>query len=153
MVTEDDFQKRLNRVPHDWCTRVVFADWLEENGDPRAEGYRAMGRQRIRAGRKPHSIIGRKVDLPRGPGPKRWFFWKWSQIHDSMHRIDVPDSGLPDDWFLLVNDAGSLNPDCWRGYAKTRREVEDEAAVAFAKLPVDRRAELLNPGEPCLKKT
>ena len=43
VTTEDDFQRALDKNPDDWQTRLVFADWLEERDDPRAEGYRALG--------------------------------------------------------------------------------------------------------------
>ena len=43
MTTEDDFQAALDADPENWQTRLVFADWLQERGDPRAEGYRALG--------------------------------------------------------------------------------------------------------------
>jgi uncharacterized protein (TIGR02996 family) len=43
VTTEDDFQAALDAHPKDWQTRLVFADWLDERGDPRAEGYRALG--------------------------------------------------------------------------------------------------------------
>ena len=42
MTSEDDFQAALDTSPDDWQTRLVFADWLQERGDPRAEGYRAL---------------------------------------------------------------------------------------------------------------
>ena len=47
VTTGDDFQRRLDEHPDDFQTRPVFADWLEERGDPRAEGYRALGRFRM----------------------------------------------------------------------------------------------------------
>ena len=37
MTTEDDFQQALDANPDDHHTRLVFADWLQERGDPRAE--------------------------------------------------------------------------------------------------------------------
>ena len=40
MTKEDDFQKALDAHPEDWQTRLVFADWLQERGDPRAEFLR-----------------------------------------------------------------------------------------------------------------
>ena len=43
MTTEDDFQAALDANPNDWQTRLVFADWLDERGDVRASGYRALG--------------------------------------------------------------------------------------------------------------
>ncbi len=48
MTTEDDFQAALDANPDDWQTRLVFADWLDERGDARAEGYRALGANRLR---------------------------------------------------------------------------------------------------------
>lgn len=135
MTSERDFQKRLNRVPHDWQTRMVLADWLQERGDPRAEGYRAMGVCQIRAG---------KDVLEDGPdaATKLWFFWNASGT-PIPQAVNIPYSGLPLDWFSLVDDSNSQNPDYWRGYTKTRRAAEDAAALAFAKLPEARRAELL----------
>src|SRR5262249_13386737 len=47
VTTEDDFQNALDAQPGDWQTRLVFADWLQDRSDPRAEGYRALGMNRI----------------------------------------------------------------------------------------------------------
>jgi uncharacterized protein (TIGR02996 family) len=38
VTTEDDFQSALDKDPEDWQTRLVFADWLQEHNDLRAEG-------------------------------------------------------------------------------------------------------------------
>jgi uncharacterized protein (TIGR02996 family) len=43
MTDEDAFQLALDADPSNHATRLVFADWLEEQGDWRAEGYRWMG--------------------------------------------------------------------------------------------------------------
>jgi uncharacterized protein (TIGR02996 family) len=51
LTTEDDFQNALDANPEDHQTRLVFADWLQERVDPRAEGYRALGRLRV----QPHA--------------------------------------------------------------------------------------------------
>lgn len=47
MTTEEDFQAALDANPDDWQTRGVFADWLQERDDVRAEGYRALGVCRV----------------------------------------------------------------------------------------------------------
>ena len=47
MTTESDFQTALDADPTDWQTRLVFADWLEEQGDSRVAGYRRMGELRV----------------------------------------------------------------------------------------------------------
>src|SRR5207248_6755608 len=43
MVSEDAFQAALDDDPSNSCLRLVFADWLEEQGDWRAEGFRWLG--------------------------------------------------------------------------------------------------------------
>lgn len=48
MTTEGDFQVALDADPSDWQTRLVFADWLQERDDPRAEWYRVSGTYRKR---------------------------------------------------------------------------------------------------------
>jgi uncharacterized protein (TIGR02996 family) len=37
------FQKALDAEPQVWSNYLMLADWLEEQGDPRAAGYRWMG--------------------------------------------------------------------------------------------------------------
>ena len=34
---ESEFLSMIAEHPHDWGPRLVFSDWLEEQGDPRAE--------------------------------------------------------------------------------------------------------------------
>lgn len=43
MTDEAAFQAALDEQPNNSGIRLVFADWLEEQGDPRATGYRWMG--------------------------------------------------------------------------------------------------------------
>src|SRR5262245_46278944 len=42
MVEESTFLAAIVASPHDWGPRLVFADWLEERGDPRAEMIRLL---------------------------------------------------------------------------------------------------------------
>ena len=126
VTTEDDFQRALDADPEDWQTRLVFADWLDERGDERAEGYRALGRLRL------------------CPFVENVGYW-WTTLGRGL----LPVSGvrangctLPVDWFALIElspRSESFKP---LG-AGTRRAVEDAAAVAFSKLSVKRRAALL----------
>lgn len=123
MTTEDDFQKALDACPSDWQTRLVFADFLEERGDERAEGYRAMG------------VLGL---YPRSSG------WWW---YCSDNRNDREHCDLPSDWFRKVKMRGKSRhfAPCANKRPKgaERRESEDAVARAFAKLPAERRAALL----------
>ena len=47
-TTEDQFQKHLDEHITHHMTRLVFADYLEDIGDPRAEGYRVLGKLKKR---------------------------------------------------------------------------------------------------------
>jgi len=41
-MQDDDFQFHLDRHPDDWAYRLVYADWLEAQGDPFCEKQRWM---------------------------------------------------------------------------------------------------------------
>ena len=120
---EADFQKALDASPEESTIRLVFADWLEENGDPRAEGYRALGVNGWRA----HHWDGN--------------YWLSRKDNDGKITDCQPFELIDSDWFLATahwSKADSLS-------AATRREIEDRFALSFAKLPAARRAELLSP--------
>lgn len=147
MTTEDDFQRVLDANPEDWQTRLVFADWLEERSDPRAAGYRALGVLGI-------APVNWTQTLDRVQYPvARWCY------HNGKANTDgkpLPGGILPADWLLALTkmDDAVLAMD-WdfkdggrKNNPATRREVEDATALAFAKLPPERRAELLNPTVP-----
>lgn len=42
MTTATDFETQLDDNPTDWTLRSIYADWLEEHGNPRAESMRWM---------------------------------------------------------------------------------------------------------------
>jgi uncharacterized protein (TIGR02996 family) len=131
---EEAFQTALDAHPDDHHTRLVFADWLQERGDPRAEGYRALGLLRVAP-----------YDEESGKG------WKgYGRTNNADNPLAAPGgraSGalLPPDWFALAGEGNQYpnwNPHAW-AYWRSRRGAEDTAALAFAKLPPNRRAELL----------
>lgn len=114
MTTEDDFQAALDADPNDWQTRLVLADWLDDRGDPRGPGYRALGANQIRP-----------VNVPKRFRP-RWLFLCGS--------LRLPGGQwVPHDWFALLHGVP----------ARRRRDIENVAASAFPRLPAARRAELL----------
>jgi uncharacterized protein (TIGR02996 family) len=127
MTTEDDFQRALAAEPSDWHTRLVFADWLQERGDPRAEGYRAMG------------LLRRAPALWGGRGPWVWLNSRWAKNYDPTD--DIRTATVPDDWYEhmpknendVAHERTALN------------QALDDAAAGFARLPAARRAELLTP--------
>jgi uncharacterized protein (TIGR02996 family) len=128
MTTEDDFQRALDANPDDHQTRLVFSDWLQERCDPRAEGYRALGALRKR---------------PRDFNPEYRCGWcsgaNTSYTSDRRYAHCV----LPARWYdgvrALLHDRACRN-DPWWIEGLSRRELEDAAALAFAKHPAERRA-------------
>jgi len=121
MTTEEAFQAALDANPDDHVTRLVFADWLQEQGDPRAEGYRALGRNQI----SPYFSAATQL----------WVIWNGDAYLDAdggcEHR-------LPGDWFTQAYKAK-----CNYFQRESRREIDNAAALAFSRLPPERRAELL----------
>jgi uncharacterized protein (TIGR02996 family) len=125
VTTEDEFQVLLDANPEDFHTRLVFADWLQERGDPRAEGYRALG-------------VNGKTCCSAG------FYTAWyCQRHYGWEC-----RCLPDDWFdAIEHDSPGGNRGMDSFVWENRKLGEDAAALAFSKLPPGRRAELLSTGE------
>ena len=128
MTTEDDFQKQLDEHPDDFQTKLVFADWLQERDDPRADGYRALGVQRL---------YPLEVQMEAGPWENRtaWLFGTVSSHECPKAQL------LPPDWFKKVRKTTGSD-DWWRRYL-SRRACEDAVARSFAILPAERRTELL----------
>ena len=125
-MSEEEFQAALDEHPEDTTTRGAFADWLQEQGDSRAEGYRALwllGKWPDTWGQRRWCWRGGR-DNPRG-----WRRMKWYVA-----------STLPHDWLKRLPKAFIYRS----GEGAPRREVEDSAARAFSRLRADRRAELLS---------
>jgi uncharacterized protein (TIGR02996 family) len=141
MTTEDDFHAALLAQPGDWQTRLVLADFLQERGDPRADGYRALGRLQKRP----------RPDSQETRATRRFITW-FNLSRQEAERYHV--NSLPDDWFSALEggeqlsdegavfEAGGLYYGDWLDYPSCR-EAEDAAALAFARLPPARRAELM----------
>lgn len=137
MTTEDDFQRALDANPTDWQTRLVLADWLQDRGDPRAAGYRAIALNR----RCPLSARGAGLDVD-------GFWWHRDPIARGGQRNDIPD-----DWFALL-PPGKGSETFWPLHRQNepnllpRRDCEDALALAFAGLPPERQADLLSAPVP-----
>jgi uncharacterized protein (TIGR02996 family) len=130
VTDEDDFQAMLDAHPDDHVTRLVFADWLQERGDPRAEGYRALGV----LGVSPTAYRDGRVAPHAGADYVAW----WNGQNYTTYDPDY----LPGDWWHSTLHA-ALRPTGYMATFRSRREAEDAAALAFAELPAERRAELL----------
>lgn len=139
MTTEDDFQAALDAHPDDFQTRLVFADWLQERDDPRAEGYRALGKP----GCYPNCYTLKGTSTRHKPAAAAWWAY-WTDPHPRFPALPHHEGDwLPFDWFRLIPklpEEVSVNCHLIRA---TRRELDDVVALAFALLPAERRAELL----------
>jgi uncharacterized protein (TIGR02996 family) len=124
-MDENAFQRALDANPHDWQTRLVFADWLDEHDDPRAAGYRAIAALRAR----PHALTS-----------------SWSNAADRAWSSHAGYNLLPEDWFALTT-SNMATHSCHSPHA-SRREAENAAARAFARLSAQRQTELLASTEP-----
>ena len=147
MTTEDDFQKAIDKSPEDWQTRLVFADWLQDRGDPRAAGYRAIAIQQRRPlqGHKSH-----KDPKDKSGKVKNLDTWWW-HCPGNDSQVYTMYNHLPRDWYDLLPE-GEGNKSFWPVHSDTkglmsRRGCEDALALAFSKLPAARQAELLTPPE------
>jgi uncharacterized protein (TIGR02996 family) len=134
VTTEEDFRAMIDANPLDFGTLLVFADWLDDRDDSRAEAWRALGVQRVAV----FDAEGGKT--PRWIAPERYTFGDYRCGPDD-HSL------LPDDWFSQC--AGIVGPDrvnlvdpgSWFGLP-TAREAYDVAVTAFLQLSAERRAEL-----------
>lgn len=118
MTTEDDFHRALDANPEDHHTRLVFADWLQDHDDPRAEGYRALGTLRV------HPLLTNGY---------------WGHTHDG--NTAYRPHALPRDWYNMTGMDAQQGAN-WQLH-DTRHEAEDTAALAFQTVPHERRAEIL----------
>jgi uncharacterized protein (TIGR02996 family) len=146
MTTEDDFQKAIDESPEDWQTRLVFADWLQDRGDPRAAGYRAIAilqRRPLQGHKSQKEGSGKTAQV------KSVDTWWWHCPSSDANLNGY--NHIPRDWFdLLPEGVGSKS--FWPVHTDvkglmSRRGCEDALAMAFSKLPAARQAELLTPPE------
>lgn len=127
---EEAFWQQLAAHPDDSHTRLVFADWLEERGDVRAEGMRCLG------------LIKWVPFVPNNGNPN-WTVGNYN-VPQSRDR-----SKIPNDWYNKTTPvtAGRDVPtvvfdEHWWGN-ESLTELESEVARAFSRLPCERRMQLL----------
>jgi uncharacterized protein (TIGR02996 family) len=114
MTTEDDFHNALDAVPYDHHTRLVFADWLQDLGDPRADGYRYLGE---------HRLYPFASTLTTDPPPR----WCWL-------RVDHTRGNPGQEPHHAVLPVEFVDGPEWPSFAfNTRREAEDAAALFVVK--------------------
>lgn len=127
---EEDFQRQLDEEGYEARdTRLVFADWLQDRNDPRAEGYRILAAQGIYSNHYscevPYSRTWRCVD-PCEESPRLLM----------PHQIPaVVGDVLPQPYTQSTENV------IFKTYA-SRRLAEDSFALALASLTPEQRAEV-----------
>lgn len=137
-VTEDDFHRQLDENPDDHHTRMVFADWLQERNDPRAEGYRAMGQLGFAPSKSVYHNDG-----------KTWI-WAHDKNTFGIQKGRYDSSKLPHSWLKRIKSnhpdyghlGGIINPTPHWRYHTSRRSADDAAALAYDRLPKNTKVAL-----------
>lgn len=130
MTDEEGFQAALDRV---WAgseadaTRLALADWLREQGDPRADGYAALGAFR----RAPERFFRTyPVSEPRWEDVTDWSWYRLNpQVEQEQYL--TANSALPAQWSNKIG---------WNHLQKTRREADEIAVKAFLDMSATERA-------------
>lgn len=122
MTAEDDFQLALDANPHDWHTRLVFADWLQDRDDPRAEAYRALGRLRVHP-----VLIQMSADVGESEGAWR-FIWGTDENDGNRARDVYSACLLPAAWYGCLPVTHPDYETHWWRYYPTRRAAEEAFA-------------------------
>jgi uncharacterized protein (TIGR02996 family) len=134
MTTEEDFQKALDKDIRDWQTRLVFADWLQERNDPRAEGMRSLGVLKIYPKMASNDINA------------SWFCISWKAFQLGENYVWK----IPLGWYMEL--PASYIPSLRAPYIPSmtmsmifpsRRQAEDAAAIAFGLLSEEQKARIL----------
>jgi hypothetical protein len=122
--TEAGLQARLDETPDDHWVRSILADYLEDIGDERAPGYRALAA----LGKWPKYFPGQSVR----DGLEAWTWW-WAMPKGRDY--------LPRSWWGEIKGYRPL----FSGFKNfnTRRGAEDAAALAWAGLSAEVRDDIL----------
>ncbi len=130
MDNEEAFQRALDEKPDDHFLRMVFADYLDEIGDPRGPGYRALG-----------ETMTWPTEVHDGDG--KW--WYSHGVRKGRHW------GLGKVWFEKIQHKHKTEeflPYYANPYVKmSRREVDDEVTIAFSRLTPKQQREVIKRGK------
>lgn len=127
MTDEDAFHAAMDEDVNEFTHYLVFADWLDEHNDPRAEGYRALAEMRLRGYRASAEYSAH-------------FFYVWFVIERVGGQADKP-SDLPQVWYDELTGYTDFGPasfvptrELGQLYYPSARASRDAAAAAWTKL-------------------
>jgi hypothetical protein len=117
----------LDEAREDHAARLLVADVLAVDGHAEADGWLALGNE---------------VRNPRAFPDQGPLTGSWQDARDSYRECrDLPHA-LPADWFAVLLGGSSAWSPGFRDYT-SRREADEAAVQAFARLGRKRRAKLL----------
>lgn len=131
---EDAFLNSIMQAPDDSAPRLIFADWLDEQEDPRADAYRRFGRSG-----DPMELIGsivarptlswaKLVDsdvIPSDPIPE-------APNHDFVENVDITIKfRISKELAMLLDVAQANNNQEWEDRHQQVLEVLGNAAAAI----------------------
>lgn len=133
---EGVLQAALDESPWSATLRKVLADHLEDVGDERFAGYRALGA----LGLSPY-LGDNHVPASESFAPE--VFATGYAGDDGERFPPSPHGRLSDVWLnAMPRNPKQIQGRRWRTFP-TRREADDAAALAFARLPADVQAVIL----------
>ncbi len=133
---ESSFLTALVADAFDYTTRLVYADWLGDH-----ERYADELRQRgVVEGLIAMRVLGRKaVEGPTADGGRQWRWWD-----ENSESLPTGTDDLPRDWLILISRSDATH---WeeKTYTifPTLTDALEACALAFSRLPPERKAELL----------
>jgi uncharacterized protein (TIGR02996 family) len=123
MDEELGFQTLIDTNLNDWQTRAILADWLQDRGDKRAEGYRELARTHRIADHMQLHLSG-TVIFSASKGKKSWV-WRYETRYTYGEQSILPR----DMWNFLT---GYIVKNHNKVYYNSRLEAENAFALAFA---------------------
>lgn len=120
MTDESTFRKAIDEEPDNFALYLIFADWLEEQGDWRAPGYRWMGESKHRP---------RTIEMLRELSIRKVMAYEWFNLDSTGSRTYAPHR-LPGYLYFLLRLGSSVEPNL---YYKTRKDAEEDLCKAVCK--------------------
>lgn len=117
-MTHDSFMRAIRAAPDDDGPRLVFADWLEENGEPhRAEFIRVQcARAPLSAGDPRAAVLDERA--------RTLLKNNWDSLVGPLRRLVEAGAGPAGEWWLL----GGYHAESWRRFR--RGFIEDLGLTA-----------------------
>lgn len=145
--SEMEMRNAMVAEPGNFLLRAVYADLLDERGDPRAAGYRAIGMCQLSPAE--YTVDPDDITKVTSWGPSKTGTWFTSAPTDyPIHQA----FDLPHDWFEALGlvdpesvtsvPNGIIQETRWTPEYPTTLDAEDHAALAFLKLPAERQEQL-----------